>query len=290
MPFEIADLLDCADGFVELSRKSDKKLQLLKGLTHINLFFEPSTRTQTSFELAGKRLGRRRRQHGGPQLVDQQGRDPDRHRHDAQRHAPGRAGGPPRRQSVLWRSSPATSAAPSSTPATAATSTRPRRCSTRSRSAASSAGSRASRSRSAATSSTRRVARSNILLLTTLGARVRVVAPPTLLPVGRGGPRRAGLHRHAARPRGRRRRDDAAAPDRAHAGQLRPVGAGVFPLLRPDLRQAARRQAARHDHAPGADEPRRRDRRRGGRRHRAQRRSSSRSRWAWRCGWPASTC
>src|ERR687885_2642519 len=57
MPFEIADLLDRADGFVELSRKSDKKLQLLKGLTHINLFFEPSTRTQTSFELAGKRLG-----------------------------------------------------------------------------------------------------------------------------------------------------------------------------------------------------------------------------------------
>ena len=57
MPFEIADLLDCADGFVELSRKSDKKLQLLKGLTHINLFFETSTRTQTSFELAGKRLG-----------------------------------------------------------------------------------------------------------------------------------------------------------------------------------------------------------------------------------------
>jgi aspartate carbamoyltransferase catalytic subunit len=56
-PFEIQDLLDRADGFVDLNRRADKKLQLLKGLTQINLFFESSTRTQTSFELAGKRLG-----------------------------------------------------------------------------------------------------------------------------------------------------------------------------------------------------------------------------------------
>jgi aspartate carbamoyltransferase catalytic subunit len=56
-PFEIADLLEQADGFVDLNRRSDKKLQILKGLTQINLFFESSTRTQTSFELAGKRLG-----------------------------------------------------------------------------------------------------------------------------------------------------------------------------------------------------------------------------------------
>ena len=56
-PFEIQDLLDRADGFVELNRRAEKKLSLLKGLTHINLFFEASTRTQTSFELAGKRLG-----------------------------------------------------------------------------------------------------------------------------------------------------------------------------------------------------------------------------------------
>ncbi len=56
-PAAIQDLLDRADGFVDLNRKADKKLQLLKGLTQINLFFESSTRTQTSFELAGKRLG-----------------------------------------------------------------------------------------------------------------------------------------------------------------------------------------------------------------------------------------
>jgi aspartate carbamoyltransferase catalytic subunit len=54
---EIEHLLDLADGFVELNRRSEKKLQLLRGRTLVNLFFEPSTRTQTSFELAGKRLG-----------------------------------------------------------------------------------------------------------------------------------------------------------------------------------------------------------------------------------------
>ncbi|MCB1882569.1 MAG: aspartate carbamoyltransferase catalytic subunit [Geminicoccaceae bacterium] len=56
-PFEIADLLDCAEGYVAHNRKSDKKLSTLRGLTQINLFYENSTRTRTSFELAGKRLG-----------------------------------------------------------------------------------------------------------------------------------------------------------------------------------------------------------------------------------------
>jgi aspartate carbamoyltransferase catalytic subunit len=55
-PWAIQDLLDRADGYVDLNRRPDKKQPLLKGLTQINLFFEPSTRTQTSFELAGKRL------------------------------------------------------------------------------------------------------------------------------------------------------------------------------------------------------------------------------------------
>ncbi len=54
---EIAALLDLADSYVELNRRTDKKLSVLRGRTHINLFFEPSTRTQSSFELAGKRLG-----------------------------------------------------------------------------------------------------------------------------------------------------------------------------------------------------------------------------------------
>ena len=54
---QIGELLDLADGFVALNRQKAKKLDLLKGRTMMNLFFENSTRTQSSFELAGKRLG-----------------------------------------------------------------------------------------------------------------------------------------------------------------------------------------------------------------------------------------
>jgi aspartate carbamoyltransferase catalytic subunit len=50
-------LLDLAEAFVDLNRQSAKKHDLLKGRTMMNLFFENSTRTQSSFELAGKRLG-----------------------------------------------------------------------------------------------------------------------------------------------------------------------------------------------------------------------------------------
>jgi aspartate carbamoyltransferase catalytic subunit len=54
---EIGGLLDVADGYVEQNRGPEKKSALLRGRTVINLFFENSTRTRTSFELAGKRLG-----------------------------------------------------------------------------------------------------------------------------------------------------------------------------------------------------------------------------------------
>ena len=54
---EISFLLDLSENYVELSRRGNKKTALLRGLTIINLFFENSTRTRTSFELAGKRLG-----------------------------------------------------------------------------------------------------------------------------------------------------------------------------------------------------------------------------------------
>ncbi len=56
-PVEVTNLLDLADGFVSLNRQTSKKLDLLKGRTLMNLFFENSTRTQSSFELAGKRWG-----------------------------------------------------------------------------------------------------------------------------------------------------------------------------------------------------------------------------------------
>ncbi|KPH82131.1 aspartate carbamoyltransferase catalytic subunit [Bosea vaviloviae] len=54
---DIEALLDRADAYVALSRQVEKKTATLRGRTQINLFFEPSTRTQASFELAGKRLG-----------------------------------------------------------------------------------------------------------------------------------------------------------------------------------------------------------------------------------------
>src|ERR1700676_3507956 len=54
---EIVGLLDLADAAVAVSRQIEKKKTVLRGRTQINLFFEASTRTQSSFELAGKRLG-----------------------------------------------------------------------------------------------------------------------------------------------------------------------------------------------------------------------------------------
>jgi aspartate carbamoyltransferase catalytic subunit len=54
---EIIGLLDLAEEFVDLNRQIEKKRTSLRGRTQINLFFESSTRTQASFELAGKRLG-----------------------------------------------------------------------------------------------------------------------------------------------------------------------------------------------------------------------------------------
>lgn len=56
-PSDIELLLDRADEAVGISRQSEKKTSGLRGRTQINLFYEASTRTQSSFELAGKRLG-----------------------------------------------------------------------------------------------------------------------------------------------------------------------------------------------------------------------------------------
>src|SRR5215210_5741056 len=56
-PSDIVALLDGAEEHIALSRQVEKKKATLRGRTQINLFFEPSTRTQSSFEIAGKRLG-----------------------------------------------------------------------------------------------------------------------------------------------------------------------------------------------------------------------------------------
>ncbi|MBU1346930.1 MAG: aspartate carbamoyltransferase catalytic subunit [Alphaproteobacteria bacterium] len=55
-PF-VLGLLDLADAFVDLNRSSSKALDTLRGRTVMNLFFENSTRTSSSFEIAAKRLG-----------------------------------------------------------------------------------------------------------------------------------------------------------------------------------------------------------------------------------------
>jgi len=52
----ITDILDTAESFVGVTEQSIKKVPLLRGKTIVNLFFEPSTRTRTTFELAAKRL------------------------------------------------------------------------------------------------------------------------------------------------------------------------------------------------------------------------------------------
>jgi aspartate carbamoyltransferase catalytic subunit len=56
-PDEINYLVDQSEQAVAVSRQIEKKKLILRGRTQINLFFEASTRTQSSFEIAGKRLG-----------------------------------------------------------------------------------------------------------------------------------------------------------------------------------------------------------------------------------------
>lgn len=54
---DITAILDLADTYADLNRRDHKHASALEGLTQINMFFENSTRTQASFEIAGKRLG-----------------------------------------------------------------------------------------------------------------------------------------------------------------------------------------------------------------------------------------
>lgn len=52
----LTEIMDVAEGFTSMTTKAVKKVPLLRGKTIFNLFFEPSTRTRISFELAAKRL------------------------------------------------------------------------------------------------------------------------------------------------------------------------------------------------------------------------------------------
>ncbi|HSM28714.1 MAG TPA: aspartate carbamoyltransferase catalytic subunit, partial [Thioalkalivibrio sp.] len=52
----VTEILDTAESFANMNEKAVKKVPLLRGKTVVNLFFEASTRTRTTFELAAKRL------------------------------------------------------------------------------------------------------------------------------------------------------------------------------------------------------------------------------------------
>ncbi|WP_423905988.1 aspartate carbamoyltransferase catalytic subunit [Candidatus Spongiihabitans sp.] len=52
----LINILDTAESFINFGQREIKKVPLLRGKTLVNLFFEPSTRTRTTFEIAGKRL------------------------------------------------------------------------------------------------------------------------------------------------------------------------------------------------------------------------------------------
>jgi aspartate carbamoyltransferase catalytic subunit len=119
-----------ADGYVELNRQAEKKRSLLRGRTIINCYFESSTRTRTSFEVAGKRLDGDVINMSVPASSMVKG---ETQIHTAMTlnamHRDVLASVTPNRGRFIC--SPRRSIVRSSMPATAATSTRPRRCSTR---------------------------------------------------------------------------------------------------------------------------------------------------------------
>jgi aspartate carbamoyltransferase catalytic subunit len=110
-----------------------------------------------------------------------------------------------------------------------------------------------------------RVARSNVRLLHTLGAEVTLVAPADAAAGRRGQLAGGGLLRPGRRPAQGRRGDDAAGPGRADERLVLPQRPGVQPPLRPGRAPDGGPGRRRDRHAPGPDEPRDGDRRRGGR-------------------------
>ena len=257
---DISGLLALAEEFVELNRQVEKKRASLRGRTQINLFFEASTRTQSSFELAGKRLGAdvmnmsvgQSAMRKGETLIDTaitlNAMHPDilvvRH------HA---SGAVELLASKLEGCSVINAGDGSHEHPTQALLD----------------GLTIRRNKGRIEGLTvaicgdilhSRVARSDIILLNCMGARVRVVAPSTLLPPGieRFGVEvardmREGLNGADIVMMLRLQRE-------RMNGSYVPSVAGIFPLLRPRREEAGLRQARRDGHASGADEPRRRNR------------------------------
>ena len=239
---DIEAILDLADSYVALNRQSDKRADALKGLTQINMFFEASTRTQASFELAGKRLGANVMNMSvaassvkkGETLIDTamtlNAMHPDllvvRH---------------PSSGAVNLLASKVNCAVLNAgdgrhehpTQALLDALTIRRRKGRLSRLTVAICGDIAHS----------RVARSNIVLLGRMENRVRLIGPPTLIPAGRRPDGRRDLPGHARGARGRRRGDDAAAAEGADGRRADPVDARILPPLRPRRREARLRPA-----------------------------------------------
>ena len=256
---DIGGLLDLSEEYVELNRQVDKKRTSLRGRTQVNLFFEASTRTQSSFEIAGKRLGAdvmnmsvsSSSMRKGETLIDTavtlNAMHPDilvvRH------HASGAVELLARKvDGSVINAGDGAHEHPTQALLDALTIRRNKGrleglviaiCGDVMHS---------------------RVARSNILLLNTMGARVRVVAPSTLLPRGieRMGVEvardmREGLNGADIVMMLRLQRE-------RMNGSFVPSSAGVLPLFRPRPEKTRLCQARRAGDASGTDEPRRRDR------------------------------
>ena len=226
-PPEIGHLLELADSYVLLNRSGKTQRDLLRGRTLINLFFEDSTRTRTSFELAGKRLGAdvinmsvsTSSVNKGETLLDTaatlNAMQCDllvvRHDQSGAPHLLAR-----KVDAAVINAGDGTHEHPTQALLDALTIKR-------------------RKGRIAGLTIAicgdvlhSRVARSNIHLLTTLGNQVRVVGPPTLMPAGIADLGVAVFHDMQA---GRRHCDDAAVAERTNDPQLGPQRAGVFPLL-----------------------------------------------------------
>ena len=251
--FDIEALLDLADEAVDVSRQVEKKRATLRGRTQINLFFEASTRTQSSFELAGKRLGAdvmnmavaNSSVKKGETLIDTaatlNAMRPDiivvRHNHAGAVHLLAR-----KVDCSVVNAGDGQHEHPTQALLDALTIRRNKGrieglvvaiCGDILHS---------------------RVARSNIILLTQMGARVRVVGPSTLLP---SGIERMGVEVY------RDMRQALSGADIVMMLRLqreRMNGEGVFPLLGPRRGKARLRQARRAGHASGPNEPGRGDR------------------------------
>ena len=256
---DITGLLDLSEEYVELNRQVDKKRTSLRGRTQVNLFFEASTRTQSSFEIAGKRLGAdvmnmsvsSSSMRKGETLMDTavtlNAMHPDilvvRH------HASGAVELLARKvDGSVINAGDGAHEHPTQALLDALTIRRNK--------------GRIEGLTIAICGDVvhSRVARSNIILLNAMGARVRVVAPSTLLPPGI---ERMGVEVHARHARGPNGADIVMMlrlqRERMN-GSFVPSSGGVLPVFRSRPEEAGLRKTRRAGDASRADEPRRRDR------------------------------